>query len=194
MLGYAISIAALVVAIWHEKRQDLPSMGDALDQLEEEEGFEFGNQYWLSYDNSSALAIDRKREKVLFLRAYKGWQQINFTDLVEYEMEEKVVPPPTGGLLAFLKTVLNRKAEYKKITVNILINNLDCFNFTLNLENSASESRLKKARKLAKDITTILKIVKINGEKQQQRQLQKVRVVKKAVESANSKQQIANSK
>ncbi len=185
MLGYTISIAALLITIWYEKRQDLPSMAEALDQLEEDQGFEFGNHFWISHDNSSALAIDQKRSKLVLLRAYKGWQQINFDDLVDYEKVEKVVTAPTGGFRAFLKAIMSYNKEFNNISVNILINNLDSYNFSLNLITSASEHKLNKTRMLAEDIVTILKLVKINGEKQQKNKTQKIKLIDPGKKTAN---------
>ncbi len=167
MLGYTISIAALLTTIWYEKKLDKPSMEEALDELEEDEGFDFGKHYWVGQKNTSALAIDKTREKICLLRAYKGWQQIDFDELVEYDTEEKEVSPPGGGFFAFLKALFNRQGVYKNITLEILISNMDCYKFKLDLITTDSKTKLAKARKQAKEISTLLRIAKLNGEKKQ---------------------------
>lgn len=165
MLVYIFSVMALLITIWYERRQDLPDMNLALDELEEDQGFDFGKHSWISCDNSSAIGIDKVREKIVLLRAYKGWQQIEYDDLVEYEVREKDDSAPVGGLLAFVKAYLGRKSKYKTVTLDLLINNLDCFNFQLKLITSCNIKAVKKANKEASDICTILKLIKLNAEK-----------------------------
>ena len=165
MLVYVIAVVALLITIWYEKRQDLPDMNLALDELEEDQGFNFGKHCWVSYDQSSALAIDKEQEKIVLLRAYKGWQQIDYDELVEYEVREKEVSAPQGGFLNTFKSYLNRNAVYTAISLDLLINNLDCFNFQLKLTTSCNAKAIKKASKEASDICTILKLIRINVEK-----------------------------
>lgn len=168
MLVYIICIIALLLAIRYEYYLNSPCMDKALGELEEL-GFEFGTHQWCGCDNMSAIAIDRQKEKICLIRAYKGWQQIDFDDLVELDMEDKKIKPHRG----LFGSIFARKVHdnWQSIAVHIIINNIDCYNFSLIVYRGGHPEKIKNAQKEAREILTVLKLLKITAEKKQ-RQVQ----------------------
>ena len=162
MIAYLISFLMLILAIWHDRRRDLPDLDTALDSLPV---FDFDKNWWVSYDNSSALAIDSKKHKICLLRAYKGLQVIDYRQLLEFDFEEKTAKPPSSGVQYFFNSFVSQKPDYSKLVITLLLDDLSLFDFTLKLYYGKSAKEIKKNKLVAKQIINILKIVQKRAEK-----------------------------
>ena len=162
MIAYIISLAMLCIAIWHDRRQDIPNLDAALDDLTD---YDFDNNWWISSDGASALAIDSKKHKICLLRAYKGHQILDYRHLLEFELEEKKVRKPSSGIDSFFNSFFKSKSENKKIFISLLLDDLNMFDFTLNLYCGSSEKKIKQCKAQAKKLLKILKVVQKRAEK-----------------------------
>ncbi len=172
-ITYIICLIALGLAIRYEKYVNCPNMDKALGELEDI-GFEFGKYQWCSCDNSTALGIDQDKETICLINAREGWLQIEFEDLVEYELEDK----PAKKKRSFWSFFFARKTpgdESRHISVHLIIDDFERYDFPVLVYWGGNPEKIKEARKEAKEILTVLKLIKFRAQKKQLRELQAIR-------------------
>ncbi|MBN2063765.1 MAG: hypothetical protein JW745_03105 [Sedimentisphaerales bacterium] len=173
MLAYIICLIALWLAIRYEQYLNSPNMDKALGELEDI-GFEFGKYQWRSCNDSTALGIDQDKETICLIYAREGWRQIEFEDLVEFELDDK----PIKRKRSFWSLLFARKSsgdELQHICVHLINDDFERFDFPLLIYQGNNPEKIKEARKEAREILTVLKLIKFRAQKKQLRELQAIR-------------------